>query len=48
LLILAAAVATLMMVSARMAETPLKGPQLEKASAAAKASPLQEKHVGEN
>jgi len=46
--ILAAAIATVMMVSARLAETPPKGPRLEQASAAAKVSPLQEKHVGEN
>ena len=43
--ILAAVIATVMMVSARLTETPPKGPQLEKASAAAKGAPPQEKHA---
>jgi hypothetical protein len=42
LAILAAAIATVMTVSARLAETPPKGPRLEQASAA-KAAPPQEK-----
>jgi hypothetical protein len=47
LAICAAAIATVMAVSARLAETALRGPQLEQA-AAAKASPLQEKKAGDN
>jgi hypothetical protein len=46
--ILAAAIATVMMISARLAETPPKGPQIEQASAAAKVSPPQEKNAGGN
>jgi hypothetical protein len=38
----AAAVATVMMISARMAEIPLQGPQAEKASVAPKAPQSQE------
>jgi hypothetical protein len=42
---LTAAIATGMMISARLAETPPKGPRLEQASLAAKAPPAQEKPV---
>jgi len=44
----AAAIATVMMVSARLEEAPLKGPQAEKASLPPKPSPAQVKHGDSN
>jgi hypothetical protein len=46
--IIAAGIATVMMVSARLAEGPLKGPQAAQASLGPKASQTQEKHIEGN